>query len=457
MAQTYDLTKGKTLNLILKFYFPLLLTNMLQQIYNIADTIIVGKGISDNALAAVGNTSNLSFFIVGFSMGLASGFAIPMAQSFGACNYSELRRLYAASIKLSAVITIITTSASIIFLRPVLTLLQTSEILMHDTLCYGYIIFGGLAASMAYNLFAAVLRALGDSKTPFAAIIISTAVNIILDIFFIFALKSGIAGAAFATVISQVISSVICFIKLQRTDILKIKRNDFSSPFSMNMLLLKNGLPMAFMNSITALGCMVVQYFVNGLGVAYASAYSVCSKYINFFMQPAATSGIAMSSFTSQNFGAKKYLRIKEGLRVCLGISFVSYLIFGSLMFFIPEFLASLMLSSPERISIAAGYFPICGIMLILLNFLFVFRNGCQGMGYPLVPLISGFAEMIIRTAAIWFMIDSEGFNATAYADVLAWSGALTLNLMAFIIFLNKKIRKENKRCKYKQRFSAQH
>ena len=229
MAKANDLTNGRVSTLILKFYFPLLLTNMLQQMYNIADTAIVGKGLGDNALAAVGNISSLTFLIFGFSMGLANGFSVITAQSFGAKDYSKLRRSVTSSFLLCIIIALFLTALSTAFLKPVLGLLRTDETILHDGLVYGYCIFGGLIATIAYNLCSCILRALGDSKTPFIAIIISTFVNIILDTFFIFVLKTGVEGAAAATIFSQIVSAFICWLKIRKIDILNISKEDFLS------------------------------------------------------------------------------------------------------------------------------------------------------------------------------------------------------------------------------------
>jgi putative MATE family efflux protein len=447
MKQTYDLTNGKVSSLILKFFFPLLLANLLQQIYNIADTVIVGKGLGDNALAAVGNMSSLSFLIVGFSMGLCNGFSIPIAHSFGSGNYNRLRKIIASSIKLSVVVSVLITVLSIPSLKSIMILMQTSDIILNDSLTYGYIIFAGLITTMSYNLCAGILRALGDSKTPFIAILISTVINIILDITFIFVFKTGIAGAAIATVFSQIVSSIICFIKLRRIEIIHLSKSDFGRDFSLIKELIRHGIPMALMNSITAIGCMVVQYFVNGLGVAYTSAYSACSKYSNLFFTPASTAGYTMSSFTSQNFGAKKFDRIKSGLYVCIAIAFISYIVLGSLMVFFPRQLASLMLNEPETINYAAQFMPISGTMLWSVNFLFVVRSGCQGMGFPLVPMISGIAEMLLRIVTIIVLIPVLGFRATAYAEVAAWIGALALNAVAFFVILHRQTRVSVKYC----------
>ena len=444
MAKANDLTQGKVSKLILSFYFPMLLTNMLQQMYNIVDTAIVGKGLGDNALAAVGNMSSLTFLIFGFSMGLANGFSVIVAQSFGAKNYEKLRRSVASSALLCLIIALALTAVSITTLKPVLHMLRTDEKIMHDGLVYGYFIFGGLVATIAYNLCSCILRALGDSKTPFIAIIVSTIVNIILDTLCIFVLKTGVEGAAIATIFSQIVSASICFSRIRKIDVLDIKKEDFQGNKALYGELFKNGLPMALMNSITAVGCMVIQYFVNGLGVAYTTAYSACSKFINLFMQPACTAGFAMSAFTSQNYGAGRFDRIREGLRVCLTIATIAYLLLGSIMVVFPEALARVMVSGDEPVRIARTYLPICGIFLFGVDYLFVFRNGCQGFGKPLVPMISGIVEMALRISVIAIFIPVLGFSATAYAEASAWIGALLLNMTAFEHTLNKNLARKS-------------
>ena len=454
MAQTYDLTRGKVTPLILKFFFPMFLTNMLQQIYLIADTAIVGKGLGDNALAAVGNMSSLNFLVIGFSMGLANGFSVSIAKEFGAKNYDNLRRSIASSVILSVIVAVILTAFSTLFLPEFFEIIRTDPSILNDSLTYGYIMFGGLTATIAYNICSSVLRALGDSKTPFIAIIISTILNIILDIVLIFGFKTGVEGAAAATIFSQLISAFVCFLRLRKIEIIKLKINDFRNNAFMYKELFKNGLPMALMNSITALGCMVVQYFVNGLGVAYTSAYSACSKFINLFMQPSCTAGFTMSSFTSQNYGAGKYSRIQDGLKVCLSIALVSYLILGSVMCFMPETLAKLMLTGKEPISLAKQYLPICGVMLFTVNFLFIFRSAVQGMGKPVIPMISGIIEMCMRIFVIVLFIEKIGFSATAYADVVAWIGAVSLNCIAYRVLISKYIRKNSGTRKNRDYFS---
>ena len=211
MAKTYDLTEGKVAPVILRFFFPMLFTNMLQQAYTVADTAIVGKGLGDNALAAVGNMSSLTFLIIGFSMGLANGFCVSIAQHYGAKRYDQMRVALASAIKLSVGITVVMTAVSLSFMKSILIALQTDPAILQDSITYGSIIFGGLVTTIAYNLCASTLRSLGDSKTPFVAIVASTIVNITLNYVFIYPMHTGVGGAAAATIIAQVISTIICF------------------------------------------------------------------------------------------------------------------------------------------------------------------------------------------------------------------------------------------------------
>ncbi|MBQ8979492.1 MAG: MATE family efflux transporter [Oscillospiraceae bacterium] len=432
MEQTIDFTQGRPSRAILRFFFPMLATGMLQQFYTFADTAIVGRGLGDNALAAVGNMGSLCFLIIGFSMGLANGFSVLVAQNYGEKNFPSLRRTLRAMVHLAVIITAILTIISTVFLHKVLILLQTDESIISDSLVYGHILFGGLCATIFYNTGAGILRSLGDSKTPLKAIIISSVLNIVLDSLLIFVFRTGVWGVAASTIFSQVISGMVCLFKLREIDFLRSEDTDTPPTASLYAKLMKNGVPMALMNSITAVGCMAVQYYVNGLGVAFTSAYSACSKYINMFMQPAATAGISMSAYTGQNYGARRFDRISEGLKVCLGIALVSYLLLGSIMVIFPHQLASLLLTGEEQISYAAQFLPICGAMIFAVDMLFVYRNAVQGMGFPLVPMISGIAEMILRIGAISLLIDRIGFRATALAEVCAWTGALLLNFIAY-------------------------
>ena len=427
-----DFTRGDPAKHILRFYWPLLLTSTLQQVYNFVDMMIVGRGLGDQAFTSVGNMGSIFFLVVGFSFGLANGFGVMIAQSFGAKDEDTLRHRLAGTIILSVFISVFLTAGSIILLPFFLKLLNTDAVLMKDCLTYGYIIFAGLTASISYNVSSSVLRALGDSKTPLTAIITSSVVNLALDAFFIFVLKMGVGGAAAATVISQVVSTLICVIRLTQIEMLHLKKSDFKNERKVYIDLFKNGIPMALMNSITAVGCMTVQHFINGHGVDYTTAYSACSKYLNLFMNPAATAGNAMSAYTSQNFGAKRFDRIGQGLRVCLTISFVTYVCLGSLMVLVPEPLVRILIQGDEAVKLACSFLPICGIAIIAVDCLFVVRNAVQGMGDPVLPMWSGVIEMVLRIGAISLLIGTIGFKAAAIAEVCAWTGALAVNVFGF-------------------------
>ncbi len=427
-----DFTRGNPLRLILSFYWPLLLTSMLQQFYNFADTWIVGKGLGDNALAAVGNMGSLFFLIVGFSFGIANGFGVIIAQSYGARDIEALKHRLAGVIELGVILALILSVSSVLFLPHALKFMRTDELIIGESLKYGYIIFGGLCTGICYNISAAALRALGDSRTPLKAIIAASVINLSLDSLLILVFHTGVEGAAIATVCSQMISALICIRRLRGIPMIRLEKKHFINDRHVFLSLLKNGLPMAFMNSITAVGCMVVQFFVNGYGVVYTAAYAACSKYINLFMNPAATAGNAMSAYTSQNYGAGQYRRITEGLHVCLGISAVAYLLLGSLMVFESKWLAGILLSGKEQIELVCQFLPRCGIVLIFVDMLFVVRNAVQGMGKPLLPMISGIIEMIIRIFVISFFIGKTGFAAAAYAEIAAWVGAFLINVYAF-------------------------
>lgn len=438
MVRSDDLTDGKVSVRLLRFFFPMLLTNLLQQIYSAADTVIVGKGLGDNALGAVGNLSPFSLLIIGFSMGMTGGFAVIIAQNHGGGHTDAVKRSIAHSVRLSVLLTIFLTAAGCLLLKPLLLAIQTDKTILADSLKYGYIILGGLAATVAYNLGSGILRSLGDSRTPFFAIIISSIVNIALDCILIFHIHTGVEGAAAATVISQGLSAYICYLKIRQSPAARITRKDFERDAKMDKLLLKNGIPMACMNSVTAVGCMVVQKYVNSCGAIYTSAYSACSKYLNLFMLPSITAGFALSSFVSQNFGAKKPERIRQGVHVCLCIALVSYLFPGLFMTFLAKPLAGLMLNEAGTISLAVGYLKICGVLLILVNLLFVYRNSVQGMGYPFIPMLSGITEMALRIPIIIILLPRIGFQGVAFAEGAAWIGALALNHGAYIIYFKK-------------------
>lgn len=423
-----DFTKGPVPQSLLRFFFPMLFTNLLQQIYSFADMVIIGKCIGDNALAAVGNFATISFFITGFISGITNGFSVNVSHAFGQQDTHALRKVIAASVRLSAALALLFTIAGFFSFPPILRLIKTDRAILDDCLSYGFVILGGLAVTVSFNLVSSVLRAVGDSRTPFWAVSISSVINILSDLIAIHLFHSGVAGPAYATILSQLAAVLICCRRLSETKEFLPQKNDYVKNRKLYGELLKNGIPMALMNSITSIGCIFVQGCVNAYGVIYTSAYSACSKYLNLFMLPGITAGFSISAFSGQNFGAGKYDRIRSGVRTACVTALVSALLSGIFLYLSARQLAGLMLSGKEAVWYTASFLKFLSVTLFLLNLLFVFRSCVQGLGRPFIPMCSGIAEMLIRILVIYKGFPVYGFMAAAYAEGLAWAGALLLN-----------------------------
>lgn len=438
MAYTKNMTEGKPFPIIFAYFIPVLCNCICQQLYNIIDTIIVGKGIDDMALAAVGATGSINFFIFGFIMGLGSGMSVLMAQAYGAGDYSRLRKTITMGIISCGIVGIVIMIFSIIFMRPFLLMLETSPVILDDAVLYITIILAGIPLTLAYNCIGAILNALGDSKTTLVAVLISSGINIVLDIFFIVGLHMGVEGAAIATLIAQLCSALFCLNKVRKIEFVHLKKSDWRPDKKMILDQFRVGIPVAFMNSITAIGTLLVQYFVNRLGVNYTAAYSACSKLTGFMMQPCAAAGLTMSTYAGQNLGAHKINRIKQGLRSTFGISVVIALIAGVLLAGFPELLVSLILTDEKNIALSLDFLRVCGVMMWAISFLFLVRNTCQGMGYTMIPMVSGILELIARVAAVVLLTPTMGFMAVAFAEVSAWTSAFLLNGVYLWIKLRK-------------------
>ncbi len=439
---TKDMTKGTPWKLIMAFFIPLLVGNCFQQLYNIIDSIVVGKGINDEALAAVGATGSLHFFIFGFVIGLTSGISILISQAYGAQDMERLRKVISMSLIVSIVLIVVFTIVCVWQLTPLLEIMKTPKgVIMEQAKAYMNIILYGLFATIFYNYLAGLLRALGDSKTPLLAMILSTVVNVVLDLFFILVLHMGVEGAAYATVIAQIFTVVFCFIKVRKITFIKLKREDFTMNGKVIGEILKIGLPVGFMNSITAVGFMVLQYFVNGLGETYTAAYSVGTKIFTFVEQPSAALGLAVTTYAGQNLGANKIRRIKTGVYSTLFISVIMNLGIGLVMVLIPDILARIMVSKPENIRLASEFIPIGGYGLIFLSVLFTFRGACQGMGHTVVPMISGILELALRVFIVLAIGSRFGMLGIGLTEISAWFGAGAMLMGYFVWVLRVKMR----------------
>lgn len=429
-----DMTVGTPWKLILAFFIPMLLGNCFQQVYNLVDTIIVGKGISDNALAAVGSTGSLHFFIFGFVTGLTNGVAIPMAQAYGAKDTLRLKKIVAMAFMTCMAIGLIFSILSVAGSSALLRLLQTPQDIFTDARRYMNIIFGCLFVTVLYNFFSCLLRALGDSRTPLWSIVISSVVNVILDLVFVLYFHLGVQGAAWATVIAQILSVIFCVIRLARVSIVHPRRKDWKPDLQLIGELFRLGLPVGFMNSVTAIGGMILQYFVNGMGSVYTASYSACMKLFGFFEQPGMAIGMAISTYTGQNLGAKQYDRIRQGVRSGCIMTLIISLALGSLEVFFCDQLVGIMLSSREAIAISRQFLPFGGMLLWVLGFLFIYRYACLGMGFTVMPMVSGFLELFMRVLFSLLLVKPLAYRGIAFSELSAWIGAALMLMIYYHI-----------------------
>lgn len=438
MAYTKNMTVGKPFPIIFGYFIPVLCSTIFQQLYSMVDTIIVGKGINDMALAAVGATGAITFFIFGFIMGLGNGMAVLMSQAFGAGDYNQLRKTITMGFVSCGAVALVVMGLSLIAIRPVLVMLNTSDVILNDALLYVSIIIVGIPLTLVHNCLSAILGSLGDSRTPLIAVIIASIINVILDIAFIMGLGMGVEGAAIATLIAQVLSGVFCFIKLRKIPYIHLKKEDWRLDFSLIWAQFKIGVPVAFMNSVTAVGCLILQYFVNQFGVNYTAAYTACSKVSQFMTYPGTAVGAAMSVFAGQNLGAGEIDRIKEGIKCSAAITLVITAFTSVFLIFMPRTMASIVLTDPVIIELSVDYLRVCGIMGWSISLLFVVRNALQGMGFTVVPMMSGFLELVARVVMILALATSLGYTAVAIAETSAWFSAFVLNGVFLFIKLRK-------------------
>lgn len=443
---TNDMTKGSPLKIFILFSIPLLIGNIFQQLYSMVDTIIVGKCIGVEALAAVGATGAMSFLIIGFLIGLTGGFAVIAAQRYGAKDMDGLRHSVGTSIILCVFTTVVLTTISILTTKPLLRAMNTPDNIMADAKEYIMIIYIGIACTMFYNMIACILRAIGDSRTPLYFLIVSSILNIVLDLVFILNFKMGVAGAAWATVISQGVSGVLCFIYTKRKyEILKLSRKDFryNSKFAWKHWAL--GLPMALQFSVTAIGVIVLQGALNLFGSTKIAAYTAACKVEQLVTQPAGTFGVTMANYAGQNLGAGRIDRVKEGVRKCSIITLifavgaaVILLVFGKplTMLFIDS--KQLMSIQNEVLSSAQTYLTIIAIFLPVLNMLFVYRNALQGVGRSLMPFMAGVFELIARTICAFTLPAVFGFAGICLAGPIAWFAAAIPLGIAYHIVIKK-------------------
>lgn len=444
MGTSREMTSGRALPLIFSFAMPVLLANLLQQTYSLIDAAIVGKFLGIGAFSAVGASTSVIFLIIGFCNGCCAGFGIPVAQKFGARDYSTMRRYVAISLQLAAVMSVIIAVVTAIYCKDILRIMQTPEDIYTDAYLYLLVTFIGVPCTFFYNLLSSIIRALGDSKTPFWFLFLSTVLNIILDLVCILVFKWGVAGAAIATLLSQGISAVLCFIYMyRRFEILQSTRDErkFNSRLAGNLLWI--GVPMGLQFSITAIGSIMLQSANNALGAASVAAFASAIRIKSFFMCPFESLGIAMATYTGQNYGAGKPKRIWQGIKAS-GLMMIIYAAFAFSVLMLASEKLTLMFVDPSEteviskavlyMHVSCSFFPILGILCIL-------RYTIQGAGFTNLAMLSGVSEMIARTLVSIYAVPAYGFTAVSFGDATAWVAADLFLIPAFI-YVYKKIQK---------------
>ena len=421
------LTKGSPIKGIILFSIPLLLGNIFQQIYTISDTLIVGRVVGVQALAAVGATGGLTFLIIGFAQGMTTGLSIITAQHVGAGDGRKVKESFATSIIICLITTVILTILSVALTRPLLVLMQTPSSLLSGAETFLTIIFAGLGATMFFNLFSNMLRSLGNSRAPLVFLAIACVINVVLDLLLIIQFHMGIAGAGVATVSAQLFSCLLCWWYIKRSvRYLSLSWSDMHTSMAEIQEQIKIGLPMGFQASIIAIGSIILQVSLNELGPQSIAAYTAAGKVDQIAVQPMMSMGITMATFTAQNYGAKYYNRILKGIRQCLTTSISYSVIVGVLIVLNSRFLVNLFIGNSEQhiTNLAHQYFIIVSSSYFLLAMLFVIRYTLQGFGKSMAPTMAGIAELISRVVVGIAIVPMFGFLGACFANPLAWIGS---------------------------------
>lgn len=439
-----DMTVGSPMKLILFFSIPLLIGNIFQQLYNMVDTIIVGRCIDEKALAAVGLTGPMSFLVIGFVMGLSSGFAVLVAQRFGAKDEEGMRHCVGIMIILAAVVTAVVTLLAIIFTRPLLRAINTLPELFEQSYQYIVTIFAGIFTTVLYNILACILRALGDSRTPLYFLMVSSVLNIGLDFLFIVNFGLGVMGAALATVLSQAVSGVCCFLYIaKKYPVLRLSKKDFRWDFKIAAKHMGIGLPMAFQFSITAIGVIVLQGAINLFGESRIAAYAAASKVEQLVSQPAGTFGVTMANFSGQNLGAGRVDRVRKGVRQASFLTLCFSVLGMIVLLTCGEALTGLFIKEDavavdEIISASMHYLRICAAFFPFLFMIFIYRNALQGIGHSFMPLMGGVMELVVRCAAALILPGLLGFTGVCLAGPLAWLSAEVLLCISYFVIIRR-------------------
>jgi len=430
------LTTGRPWRVILAFSIPLLIGNVVQQLYQFADAIVVGRHLGVTSLAAVGATGSLLFLLLGFAWGLTSGFAIPIAQAFGARDDAAVRRSVATGVLLTGTTSVVLTIVAPLIAAPILALLQTPPELMAEATVFTQISFLGAGATMFFNYLSAIIRAIGDSRTPLVFLTVSCALNVGLVVLMVGPFEWGVAGAALATVVAQAVSVALCleFVR-RRLPMLHLRRDDWRITRADIAEHLRLGLPMGFQASIIAIGTLTVQVALNTLGSDAVAAYTTASRVDGLAVALLSSLGLASSMYAAQNHGGRRPDRIRRGVVEATWMAIVSGVVLGGLMIVLGVPMVRLFIGagSDDVVDLAHQMLIVNGCGYWALGVLFVLRGALQGLGHTLVPTVTGVIELVMRVGAAIVLGALIGFTGVALSNPLAWVGAIVLLVPAYI------------------------
>ena len=427
MANVRDMTVGSPARNILYFALPLVLGYVLQHLYQVVDAAIVGRWVGVEGLAAVGASSSIMFLFLGFCNGACAGFSVPVAQAFGAKEYSLMRQYVANAIRIGIWISVLLTIPICVLCSPILRLVNVPDDIFHQAWIYLMLQFLGIPLAIAYNLLAGFIRSLGNSKEPFYFLLVSSATNIILDLIFVIVFRWGVFGAGFATLISQIVSASLCYSFIIRQMKMLIPVGEERRYDSDHVThLLNNGIPMGLQFSITGIGVIMLQSANNALGTMYVAAFTASMRVKYVFTTVFENIGVAMATYCGQNIGARRLDRVKSGLKAATGIMLVYFVFTFAVIFPFADEMMALFVDPSQRqiIDLASQYMRISNYFYPVLGMLTIFRYSIQGLGYSTLSLMSGVMEMLARCAVSIWMVPAMGFMGVCLGDPAAWCAA---------------------------------
>lgn len=442
--KTIDMTRGNIFRHLLMFSIPLIIGNVFQQLYNMADTIIVGRTLGMNALAAVGACGSLVFLIVGFSAGLTNGFVIMTSQRFGAGDMQGVRRSVATGAVISAIVALLLTTVCVLGSHGILSLMNTPKDIEKDAYLYLVVICWGIPTTMLYNYLSSIMRALGNSKIPLAFLLIASILNIILDFVCILVFRMGTMGAAVATVVSQAISGILCFFYIVFFfPTLHLKKEDWKIDKKFVWAHLRLGLPMGAQMAVIATGAIAVQASLNGFGTEAVAGFTASIRIEQLVSQVMMSLGMTLATFVGQNYGAQNLNRIKKGVSVTCIMMGCLTVVGGALIIIFGRYLTLLFIDSAEEnvesvIFYAREFMTVTSCFLPAMGAIFVFKNTLQGIGKAGIVLVGSLLEFCVRVSCAFLLAIPFGHLGVAFAGPLAWFAAAVMFVLVFLLTIRK-------------------